>query len=126
MTKYETVAVFDGSLPQDAIEKERQKVEDLLSANGKIVKIDEWGKKYLAYPIKKKTSGFYVLFLYEYEGNAGKFIDANFRFNDKIIRHLTVTHQDVSIFAASKTPSERVVGELDNSSAGANEEEGEE
>jgi small subunit ribosomal protein S6 len=107
MSKYETIVVFDGSLPQDAIERESKKIEELLSANGSIVKIDEWGKKYLAYTINKKSSGYYVLFVYEYNGNAGKFIDGNFKFNENIIRHLTVIHEDVSIFAPQKAESER-------------------
>jgi len=107
MSKYETVVVFDGNLPQDAIEKESKKVEELLSANGTIIKIDVWGKKHMAYAINKKTFGFYVLFVYEYNGNAGKFIDNNFKFNGNVIRHLTVIHDDASIFAANKPVTER-------------------
>jgi len=111
MSKYETIVVFDGNLPQDTIEKESKKIEELLSANGSIIKIDEWGKKYLAYPIKKKTMGFYVLFTYEYNGNAGKFVENNFKFNENIIRYLTVVHEEASIFATSKTTtvSEKVI-----------------
>jgi len=118
MSKYETIVVFDGSLPQDAIEKESKKIEELLSANGKIVKIDEWGKRVLAYQIGKKTTGFYVLFVFEYNGNAGKFIEDNFKFNENIIRYLTVTHEEVDIFAAPKTESEKA-----NDEAGEEEED---
>lgn len=103
MSKYETIVVFDGNLGPDAIEKEVKKVEELLSANGTVVSTDVWGKKPLAYSINKKTMGFYQLFVYEYNGNAGEFIDNNFKFNENIIRHLTVTHEEgVSIFAAPK------------------------
>jgi small subunit ribosomal protein S6 len=108
MSKYETTVVLDGSLPQDAIERESKKIQDLLSANGKIIKIDEWGKRSLAYSINKKTTGFYLLFVYEYDGNAGKFIDNNFKFNENIIRHLTVVHEDTSIFAPQKTENEKI------------------
>lgn len=111
MSKYETIVVFDGALPQEAIEKESKKIEELLSANGKIVKIDEWGKKVLAYQIGKKTTGFYVLFVYEYDGNAGKFIEDNFKFNENIIRYLTVTHEEAEIFAAQKPDSEKTNGD---------------
>jgi small subunit ribosomal protein S6 len=107
MSKYETIVVFDGSLPQDAIEKESKKIEELLSANGKVVKIDEWGKRILAYQINKKTTGFYVLFVYEYNGNAGKFIEDNFKFNENIIRYLTVIHEEANIFAAAKPEGEK-------------------
>lgn len=103
MSKYETIVVFDGNLAPDAIAKEVKKVEELLSANGTVVKAEEWGKKALAYPINKKTMGFYQLFVYEYNGNAGQFTENNFKFNENILRHLTVTHEEgVSIFAAPK------------------------
>ena len=107
MSKYETIVVFDGTLPLDAIEKERKKIEDLLTANGTLVNVDVWGKKVLAYQISKKTTGFYMLFVYEYNGNAGKFIDENFKFNENIIRHLTVIHEDVAIIAPQGGQSER-------------------
>jgi len=113
MTKYETIAVFDGSLPQEAVEKESKKIEELLSANGKIVKIDDWGKRVLAYQVKKKTTGYYVLFVYEYDGNAGKFIEDNFKFNEKIIRYLTVIHEEANIFAPQKAESEKVNNDSD-------------
>jgi small subunit ribosomal protein S6 len=113
MTKYETIVVFDGSLPQDAIEKESKKIEELLSANGKIVKIDEWGKRVLAYAIGKKTTGFYVLFVHEYDGNAGKFIEENFKFNENILRYLTVIHEEANVFAPQKAESEKVNDDAD-------------
>ena len=113
MSKYETIVVFDGSLPLETIEKERSKIEELLSANGKIVKIDEWGKRVLAYQIGKKTTGFYVLFVFEYNGNAGKFIEDNFKFNENILRYLTVIHEEANIFAAAKPESEKANDDAD-------------
>ena len=120
MSKYETVVVLDGNMPQDAIEKESKKIEELLSANGNVIKIDVWGKKQLVYAVNKKTFGYYVLFVYEYNGNAGKFIDNNFKFNENILRHLTVVHEDAPIFAASKSANDRA---SDNSDDAKEEEE---
>jgi len=111
MSKYETTVVFDGALPENTIEKERKKIEDLLNANGNLVSVDEWGKKILAYQINKKTTGFYVLFVYEYNGNAGKFIETNFKFNENIIRYLTVVHENAPIIASRKTEAERAARE---------------
>jgi small subunit ribosomal protein S6 len=111
MSKYETTVVFDGALPENTIEKERKKIEDLLTANGNLVSVDEWGKKILAYQINKKTTGFYVLFVYEYNGNAGKFIETNFKFNENIIRYLTVVHENAAIIAPRKTEAERAARE---------------
>ncbi|MCL2845878.1 MAG: 30S ribosomal protein S6 [Chitinivibrionia bacterium] len=114
MSKYETVVVFDGNLPQDAIEKESKKVEELLSTNGSIIKIDVWGKRPLAYTINKKSFGYYVLFVYEYNGNAGKFIDNSLKFNTNVMRHLTVIHENAVIFAATKSANDRASENTDD------------
>lgn len=109
MKKYETVVVFDGSLPEETIAKEQQKVEEFLKEKGSLEKIDVWGKKDLAYEIGKSKTGFYSLFTFELDGNATELIDNLFRFNDNVIRHITVLFEDSAIVkkvAEVKTPAE--------------------
>ena len=64
MTRYETVLVFDGSLPEETIAKEQQAAEELIKDKGALVSVDTWGKKELAYEISKKRTGFYSLITY--------------------------------------------------------------
>ncbi|MDG5814423.1 30S ribosomal protein S6 [Chitinispirillales bacterium ANBcel5] len=87
---YESMFVFDGTLPEDAIEKEQKQVEEFLSANADFEKADVWGKKQLAYPIKKKKSGYYVLFLYQGEGTVPAALEKHIKLNESVLRHLTV------------------------------------
>ena len=69
MPRYETVFVLDPSLDEKAVPNEIKKVEDLIRDHkGEVLKIDKWGKKRFAYPIKKKHEGFYTLILFEGEG----------------------------------------------------------
>jgi small subunit ribosomal protein S6 len=65
---YETVIVFDGTLPDDVLHKEQSQIEEFLKQNATFEKTDVWGKRTLAYLIKKKRLGYYCLFLYEAEG----------------------------------------------------------
>lgn len=99
MQKYETVVVFDGALPEETIAKEQLKIEELIKENGSLEKTDVWGKKELAYEIDKNKSGFYTFFLYEYEGDANELISAAVRYNEKVIRTLTVVATDDPIVA---------------------------
>ncbi len=99
MSKYETVVVFDGALPEEAIAKEQLKIEELIKENGTLDTIDVWGKKNLAYTIGKKKTGFYIFFQYDFTGDANELISGALRYNDKVIRTMTVLHNDAQIVA---------------------------
>jgi small subunit ribosomal protein S6 len=57
---------------------------------GNVVKVEDWGRRELAYPIKKKTEGHYVLFEIEGSGQEIAELERRMRVNDIIMRYLTV------------------------------------
>lgn len=66
MRKYEMLVILDATTDNQS--EEISKIEELLKNLGGVVsKTDAWGKKTLAYPIRKKTEGYYVLFNFELE-----------------------------------------------------------
>ena len=66
MRKYEMLVILDATTDNQA--EEIAKIEELLkNLGGTVSKTDAWGKKTLAYPIRKKTEGYYVLFNFELE-----------------------------------------------------------
>jgi small subunit ribosomal protein S6 len=87
---YETVIVFDGTLPDDVLQKEQARIEEQLRQIAVFEKTDVWGKRTLAYAIKKKKLGFYCLFLYEGEGTVVNAIEKPLKLNEKVLRYLTV------------------------------------
>lgn len=107
MKKYETVVVYDGSLAEDIIAQEQKKIEELLKKEGSVVSNDIWGKRDLAYPINGKKTGFYSFFIHEYAGNAVELVSDFFRYNDNVLRHLTVVHEDAPVSPKKvETPAE--------------------
>jgi small subunit ribosomal protein S6 len=96
---YETVVVFDGTQSDEALHKEQVQIEDLLKQNASFEKVDVWGKRSLAYPIRKKRLGFYCLFLYEGEGGAINALERQLKLNELVLRYLTVV-RDVKNDAA--------------------------
>jgi small subunit ribosomal protein S6 len=93
--KYETIVIFDGSLPDDTIQKENTVFEEFLKTNTEFEKTDIWGKRNLAYQIRKKRAGVYYLYNYEDQSEkniAGK-IEKYFKLNDSVLRHLTVIRE---------------------------------
>ncbi len=87
---YETMVVFNGALPDDVLQKEQKQFEDLIGQIGEFEKTDVWGKKALAYPINKKRSGYYCLFLFSASGDIVPALDKHIKHNENILRHLTV------------------------------------
>jgi small subunit ribosomal protein S6 len=86
---YETIIVFDGTLPDEVVQKEQKAIEDIISQNATLERIDSWGKRQLAYNIKKKKTGVYIVFNFEGEGNVVIALEKHFKLNENILRHLT-------------------------------------
>ncbi len=59
--KYETVFIVSPVLDEEADAAVVEKFTNLIAANGEISKVDDWGKRRLAYPIDDLTEGHYVL-----------------------------------------------------------------
>jgi small subunit ribosomal protein S6 len=87
---YESTVVFDGVLPEDTLRKEIGKVKDLLGGDAAIKKVDEWGRRDLAYEIRKRKSGYYVLFVHENEGDIPGKLNRVLSLNESVLRHLSV------------------------------------
>jgi small subunit ribosomal protein S6 len=87
---YETCVVLDGTLPDEALKKEQEQVEQFIGKIATLQRIDVWGRRQLAYEIRRKKTGVYWIIIYEAEGDVPIKIDHNFRLNPNIIRFLTV------------------------------------
>ena len=66
-------------------------------ANGKIHRIEDWGRRQLAYPIAKLHKAHYVLMNIECDGDTLAELEGIFRFNDAVLRHLTVRRQEAVV-----------------------------
>jgi small subunit ribosomal protein S6 len=90
MNRYETVFIMTPVLSAEQVAETVKKYRASIASNGgKIVHEDAWGLKKLAYPIQKKTSGFYHLIEWEAEGTAVLPFETVFRRDERIMRFLT-------------------------------------
>ena len=76
------------------LERYRSLVE---GANGKIHRVEDWGRRQLAYPIAKLHKAHYVLMNIECDGATLAELEGIFRFNDAVLRHLTVVRQEAVV-----------------------------
>jgi len=69
MYMYETIFILDSLLTPEEIDKTVERVSSLIESNkGKVLTVDKWGKRRLAYEIQKKQYGFYVAIEFESDG----------------------------------------------------------
>lgn len=88
--KYESMAVFKGSLEEDKINALRDKFKDFISKNGSDVELDEWGKRRLAYSIDDETEGYYFLYTFESKPDFVSELDRIYQITDGVLRSMTV------------------------------------
>lgn len=69
------------------VERYRSQIE---AAGGNIHRFEDWGRRVLAYPIQKLVKAHYILMNIECDGETLAELESNFRFNDAILRHLTI------------------------------------
>ncbi len=101
--RYETVFILTPVLSEDQAKEAVNKFKDLIKAgNGKIRHEEDWGMRKLAYPIQKKSTGFYHLIEFEADPAFVTKLETEYRRDERIIRFLTVVMDKHHISFAEK------------------------
>lgn len=94
MNKYELAVLYHPDLEVD-LEKGEQRVKKIINDNnGKIISVDNWGKKKLAYPINKLESAVYIFYTLELSPTATTKLESTLNITDEVIRYLIVKLDD--------------------------------
>lgn len=89
--QYETVLILTPVLLQEQVDEAVNKFRKILTDNGAIiVHENNWGLRKLAYPIQKKSTGFYHLFEFKAEGSLIEKLEVEYKRDERIMRFLTV------------------------------------
>ncbi len=92
--KYELMVIIKPMLPENVrMGVESKIIETLESVDGKVLKTDVWGKKHLAYPIKKHIEGYYIVYDFETSPEGIKSIDKSLKLNKEILRYLLINKE---------------------------------
>ena len=91
LNQYETVFIMTPVLSEDQMKETVAKYQKYLKDKGaEIVHEDNWGLRKLAYPIQKKSTGFYYLIEFKADGDLLRDLEVSFKRAERIIRFLTV------------------------------------
>ncbi len=90
INQYETVFILTPVLSETQMKEAVEKFKGLLEQqNATFVNEEHWGLKKLAYPIQKKSTGFYHLFEYKVEGQFIQELETEFKRDERVLRFLT-------------------------------------
>ena len=91
MNKYELIYVIDTAMEESARNELIARFNGMIEADGgKVEKVEEWGKRRLAYAINYKTEGYYVLVNFTANAELPREIERVMQINESILRYLTV------------------------------------
>lgn len=91
MNKYELATVIKPSVDENQIKDDISKITELITKfGGNIGKVDEWGKRKLAYEIDKCSEGFYIFTTFSSEPSVPAEIESRLRITENLLRFLIV------------------------------------
>lgn len=90
LNHYETVFILTPVLSEVQMKEAAEKFKQILAENGaEVVHEESWGLRKLAYPIQKKSTGFYQLIEFKAEGSIVEKLELSYRRDERVIRFLT-------------------------------------
>ena len=94
MNQYEVMYVIDTALEDSARTELINRFSELVTKNGgEVDRVDEWGKRRLAYAINYKTEGYYVLMYIKAPSDLPRELERNLQISDSVLRYLVVRYE---------------------------------
>ena len=91
--KYETIFIIDLTKGEEAVTASLEKFKNLIESSSELEKVDEWGKKRLAYPINDMNDGYYVYIQFTAETDFPAELERIFRITEDILRFLVIRRE---------------------------------
>ena len=91
MRTYETIFIAHPDLVEEEVKALIDKMKGIIeNLNGQLIKVEEWGRRKLAYKLKKLTKGYYILIRFLGNGQVLAEIERNLRLSDSVLKYQSV------------------------------------
>lgn len=94
MTNYEVMFVLNPTIDDAKKDAVVETVQSIIAADGEVAKVDVWGMRKLAYPIEKKTEGYYVVIEFAANKTLPRELDRRLKISDSVMRHIIVNKDE--------------------------------
>lgn len=91
---YELLLIITPDHDENEAEALTNQVKGIIENGGTLLKVDPWGKKRLAYPIRKRSEGYYVLYIFECETSFVAELNQSLHVIEAILRYMVVQYED--------------------------------
>ncbi|MFH1624986.1 MAG: 30S ribosomal protein S6 [Pseudomonadota bacterium] len=126
MRAYETVFIADADISEEDVDYITERVSGIVrDFNGKLLKIEKWGRKKLAYAVKKRTKGYYFLLSFLGDHTLTTELERILKLDDRILKYLTVKvdkHTELDAEEEEKPKGEEAKKEQDTEEGAVQEE----
>jgi small subunit ribosomal protein S6 len=113
--EYETIYILRSDVDVETAERVQARVGEAIDReHGKLVKVEAWGRRRLAYPVGKQRRGVYVYLKYVGGGGLVAEVERNLKLQEGVMKFMTVlSNEDVDIAALQIDPEETKLGKLE-------------
>ena len=110
--EYETIYILRPNTPNEGVAEVNNRIKAIIEGmGGKILKVDNWGKRRLAYEVAKERKGIYLYWQYLAQPGVVEETERNLRMLDSVIRYLTTkVDENIDVAARSYVVSSISVG----------------
>jgi small subunit ribosomal protein S6 len=93
---YEAVYIFDSALEESTVNEKLDRFHGLIAgdAGGEVTEVDHWGRRQLAYPLRKQQNGYYVVTHFRSEAERLPEFERLLKLDDGLLRYLIVVNED--------------------------------
>jgi len=113
--EYETIYILRSDVDGESAERIQARVAEAVEReHGKLVKVEGWGRRKLAYPVGKQRKGVYVYVKYVGSGGLVAEVERNLKLQETVMKYMTVqTNDEVDLAALQVDPEEIKLGKLE-------------
>ncbi len=107
---YESTVLINAALEDEQIKSIVSHIKEIiLNSDGKIIDIEDWGRKRLAYVVKKSKIGYYVIFRFNALPNVNSKLERFYKLDENILRYLTIKLSEIALEQIEKNKPETSV-----------------
>ncbi|MDA8078450.1 MAG: 30S ribosomal protein S6 [Nitrospiraceae bacterium] len=91
MNIYENIVILNAALSDEEIQASLTRIKDIIvNTGGEIIKTDTWGRRKLAYEVKKQNKGFYTLLIFKTPSATIRKLEDFYKVFDPVIKHMVI------------------------------------
>ncbi|MCX8075071.1 MAG: 30S ribosomal protein S6 [Clostridia bacterium] len=90
MNNYESIVILNQNVSDEVKASFLEKARELITANGELTNVEEWGRKTLAYEIKKLKEGYYILFTFVAKPDFIAEFERVLKLDELVLKHIVI------------------------------------